>query len=199
MREIKSAFEMIMEKTEGLKLSPEEKATLERKTEIESIVGNYLRRNFSVDGLHKRISDYENGMVRYAQLRLIETIRSFEDYQRQMDAIIALEKARKRDPNLIEEVYKEIEELKPAYEREKYEKDREFRVAIIGHFQDIEREVGEIKKLATKKVNLVRSLIDSIKNIPNTPEWKQFIVKLDETYSNKLKSYRVKLVEIVTK
>jgi hypothetical protein len=183
-------------------LTQEEKARLQYSEQLNSLLSDYFRRYLSPEDLcrelKKQKEEAREFMIREAQFRLLDTISlssSEIDFERQRGGILAVE-ALKAEGNYtnVELNLNSIESLLRQY-REEIEKAYS---TIKAH---VERQVKQAAQQLAAQAGRRGATVDIRGSVEaatmSSPEWKNFISRHENTYSQKLRDHLVKLREML--
>jgi hypothetical protein len=179
-------------------LSLEENEKLERSRELESLLSQYFNGSITTEDLWRKIKELRNQrgetIITEAQKKLLDTLRlqmSQEDIEQRRSAILALETIKGKQKyaslemnfNSIEALHKKLKQTKEqGYEQLKSGMEPQLQAAAQ---QAIRQGIN---------VDLGRSLEANIKN---SPQWKAFVLKLEQDSETMFNGYISKLRELM--
>jgi hypothetical protein len=183
-------------------LTQGEKAKLKHSQHLASVLSDYFTAKLSPEGLWQELrTQKEEGrefLLREAQLRLVDAINlsgTERDFDRQCRGILAVETL-KNESNYtaLEQSLDSIQNLRRQYRKEK---EKAYR-AIKGK---IEKQVKLAAQQLAAQAQAQGALIDIQSSVEATakasPEWKSFISKHENNFSQKLKDQLARLREMV--
>jgi hypothetical protein len=183
-------------------LTQEEKARLKYSQHLASVLADYFTANLSPEDLWKELkTQKEEGrefLVREAQLKLIDAINlqgSERDFGRRCRGILALETL-KNEGNYtnLEQSLSSIRNLRRQYRKEK---GKAYSV-IKGK---IEKQVRLAAQQLAAQARAKGTSVDVDGSVEVTakasPEWKSFVSKHEDVFSQKLKDHLARLREMI--
>jgi len=183
-------------------LAPEEKARLKYSRRLSSVLSAYFTARLSAEDLWKELrTQKEEGrefLLREAQLKLIDAINlsgAERDFDRQCRGILAVETLKSEGSYTnLEQVLSSIKALRRQYREEKQK-------AYAAIKKKIEKRVELSAQQLAAQARAKGASIDVETSVEATaqasPEWKSFITKHDDSFSQKLKDQLARLREVV--
>ena len=179
-------------------LSQEERERMRQSSELDSMLSQYFKGDLSSEGLWKELKSLKEqsneSIVQEAQSKLVDTVRlqmSQSDFEQHRSAILALETMKGEGKySSLELVFSSIEALRQKYTQTKEQAYEQLKSAV-------ERQLQAVAQQAIKQgMNIdVESSVDA--NIKNSPQWKDFISKHEESCGEMFNSYMARLRELI--
>jgi ribosomal protein S13 len=179
-------------------LSQEERERIRQSSELDSMLSQYFKGDLSSEDLWKELKSLKEqsneSIVKEAQSKLVDTVRlqmSRADFEQHRSAILALETIKGEGKySSLELVFSSIEALRHKYTQTKEQAYEQLKGAV-------ERQLQAVAQQAMKQgMNIdVESSVDA--NIKNSPQWKDFISKHEESCGEMFNSYIAKLRELI--
>jgi hypothetical protein len=166
MGEVKSTIDLIMEKTRGMTLTPDEKRMARHETikrKVRGLITPYLRGEESLDRLYRSLSEE---MLVPAAETLAESLEIEADNGRALEGLRALVSKEPELESLVDEIQAILAEHEALLSRERSQ-----------------LEIDLLQKLA--RWGISGSAVKPVVNAD--PRWHDRIKKLEETYGSRLK------------
>jgi hypothetical protein len=135
MGEVKSAFEMAMDKIKGISgLTPEEKEELKEREELKLVLAGFYRGDLSRDQLWERLRGMKPALLKEAQQNMADSLRLGnipEEFQQRKEGILAIEALKeKQNTAAIENTLNAVGKLQRDYIGQKEEAVAQLRAAV---------------------------------------------------------------------
>lgn len=175
-------------------LTDEERQSLGRESKLSSLLSEYFKGDLDVDGLWKAVNGLKTDMgepvVAEAQGKLIDTLRlqmTKEEFERRRDGVLALETLKEQgNYGVVEAAFKSIEGLREQYQAEKDQAYQQVKATLAKQMESF----AEQAKMQGLSVDAERS---AEANVRNSPQWKDFLAKHDQSHEQTFKRYWVQL------
>lgn len=131
MGKVKSAFEIAMEKSAKIELTPAEKEKIKDEEKIKLLLTEFYRGDLEKDRLLQELKNSKPPLLREVQLKIVDSLglkSSPGNFQQRMDGIIAIETLKKKkNITAIKSMLNSIKTLQKKYEdaKEKVAKELE--------------------------------------------------------------------------
>lgn len=179
-------------------LSSEERERVKQSNELDPILSQYFTGELSPEGLWKQLKSLKEqsgeSIIKEAQSKLVDTIRlqmSQEDFEQRRNAILALEKMKSGGKNSSLDLgFNSIEALRKKYTQAKEQAYKQLKGAVERQLQAVAQQAME------QGVNInMEGSVDA--NIKNSPQWKDFISRHEESCGKMFNSYIARLRELI--
>lgn len=186
MTKIKSALEIAMEKaTKISKLTPEEKGKIKAEEKIKSLLAKFYKGHLTPNDLWQKLKGSKPSLLKEAQLILINSLsfrNSQHEFRLRKDGILAIETL-KEDQNIstIELILNEIILLQQEYLKIKETVTNKLKAEIEKNPQSRIKTIKQGEKLIVMHLSVEEALNEN-------PQWKNFVAKHEEEYSQKFRN-----------
>lgn len=179
-------------------LSSEERERVKQSNELDPILSQYFTGELSPDDLWKQLKSLKEqsgeSIIKEAQSKLVDTIRlqmSQEDFEQRRNAILALEKMKSGGKHSsLDLAFNSIEALRKKYTQTKEQAYKQLKGAVERQLQAVAQQALE------QGVNInMEGSVDA--NIKNSPQWKDFISRHEESCGKMFNSYIARLRELI--
>ncbi len=176
MGEIKSAIELAMERTKGLRLSHEEREKLkdeEIQSKAHSLVNRYLEIDFHLREVEKEFARFDPTQRQHLEKLFLQYLSEAIDFDRDNDLIFqGIESFR-------EENKSSIKKMKDLIQNYQQQKDREY--------QKTEKDL--LAKL--ERLGISGSAVHP--KVEGSPEWEDALAKFKPAFEEELQSLKEKI------
>lgn len=168
----------------------EERQALGRESRLNSVLSEYFKGDLDTDGLWKALNDLKRNegqpVVAEAQGKLIDTLRlqmSKEEFERRRDGVLALETLKEQgNYGVVEAAFKSIEGLREQYQAAKDEAYQQVKATLAKQMESF----AEQAKMQGMTVDADKS---AEANVRNSPQWKDFLARHDQSHEQTFKRY----------
>lgn len=179
-------------------LSQQEKETMRRSGELDSVLSQYFKGELSSEDLWKRLKELKEQtgepITKEAQSKLLDTLRlqmGQGDFDQRRNAILAIETMKTEGKySSLELVLNSIETLRQKYTQLKEQTYQQLKGAVESQLQAVAQQAMR----QGMKIDM-ESSVDA--NVKNSPQWKQFISQHEGASQEMFKGYIARLRELI--
>jgi hypothetical protein len=183
-------------------LSESEKEKMRLETDLTGIMADFFTKKIDSEGLWKRLKPYKDkgneAMVKETQLRLAHTLSvggSNLDFDRYAGAILNIETLKGKSS--YQDIESNLELMRNLRKKYITEKDGSF-VALKERMGSQVRKAAQQMAMQSGKKNSAIDLEGSIDaSVKASPQWRDFIVKFENSYSSQFEALLAKLVQSI--
>jgi len=183
-------------------LSESEKEKMKLADELTVILADFFTQKLDNDGLWMKMKEYKEAgkgaIIKETQLRLAHTLSaggSDLDFNRYSDAILSMETL--KDDNAystIESGLNSVGKLREQYQREKDEAFANLKGKMSGQLRQAAQQMAMQAGRRNAPIDIEGSIDASVKA---SPQWRDFIIKYENSFSQKFETAVAKLVQLI--